>query len=367
MRAILFHEAICPEGTSWDQRLGEVADEAVLAEEVGFYGYAQSEQHFAKGEAIISAPEIGLAYVAGRTRTIKLRIASVNFLPYNHPVRVIEQAAMFDLISGGRFELGGARSNNPYTLEAFGIDPGQTRQYRDEFLRIIGKGFTQEWFEHESPFYSFPRRRLSPWIHTRRPPPVHISTTSLESHEQAGAAGCGAMSGLSILGWDYVRNCLAAYERGTARAEPVVGSITSRFATFSVGVSCDEDSRSARERTRENTLTFIKVILGWMSKLGASAEGYEYMSRIEEIRDKADDLDFLIDSAPYIMAGNPEEIIAKARRLYELGVDDVIWRVDGMGHEANKRTIEMLGKHVIPVLESWPDRRPSQRYGDMCQ
>lgn len=363
MKAILFHEAICPAGISWDQRLGEISDEVVLAEENGFHAYAQSEHHFAKGEAIISAPEVCLAYVAARTSKIKLRISSVNFLPFNHPLRVVEQAATLDILSGGRFELGGARSNNPYTLEAFRIDPSRTREYRDEFLNIIGKALTEEWFEYKSDLYDIPKRRISPWTPSRRPIPVHLSATSSESHEQAGAAGCGVMSGLGILGWDYVRNCLEAYERGMAKAEPVVGSITSRFATFSVGTSCHEDSKRARELTRKNTIDFFKVIIGWMTKLGQTAEGYEYMSRIQEVKENAENIDFLIETSPYIMAGSPDEILKTARRLYDMGVDDLIWRVDGMGHETNKATIEALGKHVIPVMETWPDRRPEQRFG----
>lgn len=362
MKAILFHEAICPPDTTWDQRLGEMTDEAVLAEECGFYGYAQSEQHFAKGEAIISAPEIGLAYVAARTSKIKLRLSSVNLLPFNHPIRIVEQAAMLDILSNGRYELGGARSNNPYTLEAFQVDPSLTRQYRDEYLEIIGKAFTEEWLEHSSRMYEIPKRRISPWSTSRRPVPVHLSTTSSQSHEEAGAAGCGVMSGLSILGWDYIANSIAAYERGTAKAQPTVGSITSRFAAFTVGASVHEDRWKAREITRKNTTDFMKVIIGWMTKLGETAQGYEYMSRIEELREKADDINFLIDSGPYIMAGNPDDILHKMRRLYDMGVDDVIFRIDGMGHENHKDTIEMFGKYIIPVVEQWPDRRPAQRF-----
>lgn len=363
MKVVLFHEGICPEGVSWSKRLGELADEVMLAEEVGFDVYSMGEQHFANGEAIISAPEIGLAYMAGKTSKIKLRVTSYNLLPFNHPLCIVEQAAMLDIMSGGRFELGGARSNNPYTLEAFGVDPSKTREYRDEFLKIFGKAFTNEWFEHKSEYYNIPKRRISPWDTTRRPPPIHLSTTSLGSHEQAGAAGAGAMSGLSVLGWEYVTNCLAAYERGTSRAEPIVGSITSRFASFSVGVCCHEDRNVAREMTRENSLRFIQVIIGWMSKLGKTSEGYQYMQRIEEVRENATNLDFLIDSSPYIMAGDPNDIIAKARRLYDAGVDDVIWRIDGLGHQCNKDTIEMIGKYVIPELHSWPDRRKPQQYG----
>src|SRR5690606_26887723 len=125
-------------------------------------GYAMSEQHFASGEAITSAPEIVLPYVAARTTKMRLRIASVNLLPYNHPIRIVEQMATLDLLSGGRAELGGARSNNPYTLDAFGVDAKLTREYRDEFLAIIGKGFPQEKLEHQSPYYNIPPRRMSP-------------------------------------------------------------------------------------------------------------------------------------------------------------------------------------------------------------
>jgi len=42
-----------------------------------------------------------------------------------------------------------------------------------------------------------------------------------------------------------------------------------------------------------------------------------------------------------------------------MGIDDVLWRIDGMGHEANKLAIEMLGKHVLPELHSWPEHASS--------
>ena len=52
---------------------------------------------------------------------------SVNLIPYNHPIRIAEQIATIDVLSNGRAELGGARSNNPWTLEAFGIARRGTR------------------------------------------------------------------------------------------------------------------------------------------------------------------------------------------------------------------------------------------------
>lgn len=365
MKVFLFHEAICPKGTPWAQRMREAMDEAVYAEECGFDGYAMSEQHFASGEAITSAPEIALPYVAARTKRMRLRIASVNLLPYNHPLRVVEQMATLDLISGGRAEMGGARSNNPYTLDAFGVDPKLTREYRDEHLEIIGKGFTQEWVEHESEFYSIPKRRISPWPVGRRVIPVHLSATSLESHKEAGEMGVGAMTGLSVLGWDYAKACIDAYREGARNAKPLAGAITKRTALFSVGVNCHANSQVARDVTRENTLRFIEVIMDWMTKLAKRSTGYEYFEQIERIRANMHDLDYLIDNSPYIMAGTPDELIERCRRLHEMGVDDVLWRIDGMGHENNMKALRMIGDHVIPELNRWsenPESTPSSTW-----
>lgn len=355
MNVILFHEAICPPGTSWAQRMREVIDEAVFAEASGFDGYAMSEQHFASGEAITSAPEIVLPYVAARTKRMRLRIASVNLLPYNHPIRVIEQMATLDLLSGGRAEMGGARSNNPYTLNAFGIDASLTRQYRDEHIEIIGKGFTQEKLEHDSSLYKIPPRRMSPWPVGRRPVPVHLSATSIESHEEAGRMGVGAMTGLSILGWDYAQACIDAYRKGAEEARNVAGLITKRQAIFSVGVNCNEDRAVAREVTRANTIRFIEVIMDWMTKLAKNSSGYEYFAAIENIRANMDNIDYLIESSPYIAAGTPNDLIDQCRRLYEMGVDDVIWRIDGMGHENNKKALQLIGEKVLPEVHSWPE------------
>lgn len=359
MRVILFHEAICPAGVSWADRYHECVEEAVCAEAAGFDGYAASEQHFANGEAIISAPELLLAYVAARTRRMRLRIASVNFLPFNHPLRVAEQLGTLDILSDGRAELGGARSNNPYTLDGFGVDPALTREYRDEHLKIFGKAVTQGVVEYQSDLYRIPRRRISPLRAGRRPIPVHLSATSIDSHEEAGAMGVGVMSGLSILGWDYVQTCIDAYNKGADRAEPVAGSITRRQALFSVGVNCDADRAKARAATEENTLRFVEVTMDWMTRLASRSANYEYMAQIEKIQANMRNLDYLVDSAPYIMVGTPDDIVERCRRLHAMGIDDVLWRIDGMGHEANKAALEMLGKHVLPELHAWPDHAAS--------
>ena len=210
-----------------------------------------------------------------------------------------EQITTLDLLSNGRAELGGARSNNPYTLDGFGVDPSLTREYRDELLTIIGKGFTQEYLTHDSAFYKIPPRKMSPWKPGRRVIPTHLSATSIESHQEAGEMGVGVMSGLSILGWDYVQDCIDAYNVGAKSAKPLVGTITKRQALFSVGVNCAANRAEARAVTEENTLRFIEVIMDWMSKLAKRSEDYRAMARIEEASKKISDITRVIDDIAF--------------------------------------------------------------------
>lgn len=359
MQVVIIQEGICAPGEGWHQRLRDTLKEAVAADRAGFDVYALSEQHFANGEAITTAPEIILPAVAALTENIRLRIASVNLLPYNHPIRVAEQIAMLDVLSSGRAELGGARSNNPYTLDGFGIAADQTRMLRGEHLNIIGEAFRRGSVQYNSELYQIPERRIAPIDASLRPPPVHLSASGVDSHREAGEIGVGAMTGLTIVGYEYAEACLAGYRDGISRAKPLMGALTNRTALLSVGVCCDADRARARELTRQNTLRFVEVILHFFLKLADKSPDYRYFHRLNEIVERKTDLEFLIDATPYVAAGTPEDLISSARKLYDMGYDDVIWRIDGLGHEHNLATIDLIGKEVLPELHSWPEHPTS--------
>ena len=360
MRAVLIQEGVCAPGEEWAQRIRDSLVEAVLADQVGFDVYAMSEQHFASGQAITSAPEILMPAVAVLTKNIQMRIASVNLLPYNHPIRISEQLATLEIISNGRAQLGGARSNNPYTLDAFGVDAKTTRDHRNEQLQVICQAMSDGVVKHEGTYYSIPKRKISPRQPGGRIPPIHLSASGIDSHRDAGAAGYGAMTGLSIVGWEYAEACLTAYKEAAANPKPIMGVATNCAGLFSAGVCCHKDRQTARNISRPVSLQFVGVILDFFLKLAPRSPDYRYFTRLNEIVDRKDDLDYLVDSTPYIMAGTPDDLIEKAKALYDMGYDEVLWRVDGMGHENNIASIEMIGKHVLPELHSWPDRGSPQ-------
>src|SRR5438045_5991944 len=84
------------------QRLREVVDTAVLAEELGFDGYGVGERH--ERPFISSSPPVVLSHIAARTSTIRL-FTTVTTLSLLDPVRAFEDYATLDHLCGGRLEL----------------------------------------------------------------------------------------------------------------------------------------------------------------------------------------------------------------------------------------------------------------------
>jgi len=87
---------------STTERLCDVVENAVLAEELGFDGYGVGERH--ERPFISSSPPVVLSHIAARTSTIRL-FTTVTTLSLLDPVRAFEDYATLDHLSGGRLEL----------------------------------------------------------------------------------------------------------------------------------------------------------------------------------------------------------------------------------------------------------------------
>ena len=164
--------------------------QAVLADELGYHSFWTVEHHFLEEFSHCSAPGVLYGAVAARTRQIRIG-HGVRLLPfpYNHPIRAAEAAAVVDLLSDGRLEFGTGRSATRIELEAFGIDPDQTRPLWEEALEMVVGAWTQDVFEWRGPRFDFPPRRVIPKPLQQPHPPLWVASTSPESHELAGQPG----------------------------------------------------------------------------------------------------------------------------------------------------------------------------------
>jgi alkanesulfonate monooxygenase SsuD/methylene tetrahydromethanopterin reductase-like flavin-dependent oxidoreductase (luciferase family) len=123
--------------------LSETMDLFLAAERLGFDSVWVAQHHFGPLVGTLPSPLPFLAAVAARTRWIRLGTAVV-ILPLEHPVRLAEDAAVVDLLSGGRLELGLGSGTDPGVFTALGYDPERRRELMGDGLRVLLAGLRGE-------------------------------------------------------------------------------------------------------------------------------------------------------------------------------------------------------------------------------
>jgi len=118
------------------ERYRLATEQIVQAEKCGLDSAWIAQHHFHEGEGGLPAPFAFLGFVAARTSRIRLGTGIVT-LPLEHPVRVAEDAAVLDLMCGGRFELGVGTGGNPTAFAAFGLDSAQRSEIFASNLDIV--------------------------------------------------------------------------------------------------------------------------------------------------------------------------------------------------------------------------------------
>jgi alkanesulfonate monooxygenase SsuD/methylene tetrahydromethanopterin reductase-like flavin-dependent oxidoreductase (luciferase family) len=325
MRVGLLQEGEVREGQGYDERYREMIDEVVLADSLGFSAWGTSEQHFSPPRFTVSAPEVLYAAIASLTEQIRLRIMASVLLRWNHPILVAERLATLDIVSNGRAEICTARSNNLYTLEAFGVDPSETMKQWDEGMEVLVKALTHDVLEHQGEVWTIPPRPIVPRCVTRPHPPISVAASSVNTHAKGGRLGIGAICFENYFGFEYLQECI-----------------------YVATAFCAETREEAKRIAREVALGYFQFILDLYIPLGKE-RSYGYLDgRMDLLQENAGNLDFLVTETPSVMIGTPDDFVQRLRRLEEMGVDEVLMRVDGVPHEDIARSLELIGREVIP-------------------
>ena len=133
---------------------------AIEAEAMGFDYVGPVEHHFTAYGACPDPFQL-LAYVAAKTSTIELITAAV-ILPWNNPLRVVEQAIELDILSGGRLILGMGRGAARREFRSFGVELADSREMFDEAALIIMDGIETGIVEADTKWYQIPRTEIRP-------------------------------------------------------------------------------------------------------------------------------------------------------------------------------------------------------------
>ena len=163
-------------------------DQIVRAEQAGFDDIWLSEHHFLEDCYSPSMLAIGCA-IAVKTKKVRIG-TSVLLLPLHDPVRVAEDAATLDVISGGRLELGLGVGYKVEELKAWGVDPKSRGQRMEEGIEIIQRLFAGERFSFHGEYHNYEDIQLRP-LPVQNEPRLWIAGFSNVAVRRAARVGAG--------------------------------------------------------------------------------------------------------------------------------------------------------------------------------
>jgi probable LLM family oxidoreductase len=313
------------------ERLRNVLEEAELADQLGLEVYGVGEHH--RPDFAISAPAVVLAAVAARTARIRLTSA-VSVLSSDDPVRVFQEFATLDLLSGGRAEIMAGRGSFTESFPLFGYDLENYDRLFEEKLRLLLELRESERLTWEGEFRA-PIRNLGVYPRPlQQPLPVWIAVGGTPGSVNR-AARLGLPLALAIIGGAprQFAPLIAFYREAARRAghdpAPPVGINSHTYVA-------DTSERAADE--------FFPSYADLMSRIGRE-RGWPPVTRAQFEASRA------MEGA--LLVGTVEQVIEKILFQHELfGHQRFLAQmtVGSMPHDRTMRSIELFGTRVAPAV-----------------
>lgn len=353
MRFMYFSEGETLDGESYQIRYKELVEQAIHAEKWGFDSFGVSEQHYAIGGISTSCPEVLFGYLFSLTKTLRFAHA-ITLMPksVNHALRIASRTAVQDILSDGRIELGIGRGNTTLALRAFGVDLDQSRAEVHEGIQVLKKAFTEDPFMFYGEHYQVPPRSLIPKPIQSPHPPMYMAATSPESHTMAAGLGIGVFSWSNYMGYEPLAESIAAYNKAADAEEANGNYVDRRRVGALLQAYCAESDDVAREEAGAGNVKWLQIALDGYPRLAKVAESYAYMAKVQEVSEKATNLDYFQESSGSAVFGSPESCIRSIEKLKDCGVDTLALRIDSVPHDKIMKSIEMFGRYVIPHFKS---------------
>jgi alkanesulfonate monooxygenase SsuD/methylene tetrahydromethanopterin reductase-like flavin-dependent oxidoreductase (luciferase family) len=334
------------------ERYKQVMAQAELADEVGFQYFWTVEHHFLREFSHCSAPEVLYGAISQRTKRIRIGHA-VALLPgqYNHPVRVAERAAVLDIVSDGRMDLGTGRSTTLIEMDGFQVDPEETRAQWEEAVGMIPRMWTEDPFTHEGRFYQIPPRSVIPKPVQKPHPPLWVACSQPDSFRAAGEMGLGALC-FNLGGYAQMAERVALYREGIKHAKPVGSFVNNQLAALCV-THCADTDEEAHEFAGPEGVWFVqmaeKLYAPWQGR--HVPDSYKFaVSAIQQERTGKTFRDHM-ESGAFAM-GTPASVIKVLEKYQEAGVDQILcfMQMGNLAHARIMKSIALFGRHVIPAF-----------------
>ncbi len=357
MKFGLMYEIQIPEphypGIEYD-RYKQVMAQVELADDVGFDYFWTVEHHFLNEFSYCSAPEVLYGAISQRTKRIRIGHA-VTLLPYryNHPIRVAERAAVLDIVSDGRMDLGTGRSTTLIEMGGFEIDPEETQSQWEEAVTIIPRMWTEDPFSYEGHYFNIPPRSVIPKPVQKPHPPLWVACSQPTSFKRAGQMGLGALC-FNLGGYGQMGERVAMYREGVKQAHPVGAFVNDQIAALCL-THCGENDKEAKEVAGPEGVWFVdkstELYRPWHEQGVNVPDSYRFaVGAVQEERSHKVAEDHIANGA--FAMGDPDTVINVMKKYQEVGIDQVLcfMQMGNLPHSRVMDSIKLFGKYVIPYF-----------------
>ena len=317
-------------------------DMVKMADQGGF-SIVWAAEHHALEMTIAPNPFQLLTWWGEHTTSIRLGTA-VAVAPYWNPIRLAGEAAMTDLISGGRLELG--IGSGAYQREFDRMHPGLKQtdgwRYMQEILPAV-RALWQGDYAHEGEFWSFPLATSVPKP-VQENVPVWVSARAPITFDYAVQHQCNIMT------WPFTRPMSEAelyMERfsDALSKHPEVARPQLAMMRHAALYDNPDHAQVPIDAARRQLGQFENLY----KNLDDVVNGFPKQTPFEALENRAEfDATMLNDN---LMFGTPDQIIEKLKPYEALGVDSFIYYASlGLDHQSQKRSLELFCEHVIPAF-----------------
>ena len=347
--AVLYNTDYYPDvHGSAEQYYNQILEQVELEEELGFDAVWFGEHHYS-GYSFGSPPVIAMA-AAGRTKRIRLG-TGISLVPLNNPIRLAEEYAMLDVLSGGRLEYGIGRGFLKYSHKIFGVDEAENTERYHEGTDIICKAWTSaQPFSYRGKFWELEDYTFFPSPLQKPHPPIYASgAITPESYQWAGQRGFHLATAFFLPNQEHVQECIGLYRQALRENghEPADRDVAGVYQMY-----CGESNAEARRNGGQHALTYY-AFFGALAQRGAlTSQSFAYHKGT--ISHLFAGLTFEdMDKRNLVLVGDPENLIERIRWAKEFyGTNYLILEIaqGGMKHEHVVPSLERFAKYVMPAF-----------------
>src|SRR5262245_46485353 len=326
-----------PPGAPMVARFADTIEQVRLARDLGFDALVFG-QHFLLNEFQAPQPAVAAARLAAEAGSMRIGI-TIYLLPLLNPVAVAEEAASFDIVTGGRFIFGIGLGYRDEEDQAFGLNPGERVRRLRTHLEVIRKLWTGEPVDFESSYCRLRQATMALRPVQRPGPPVWVAADNDRAVERAAEIGDTWIISPHVT-LATIRRQLALYRAALARHQkpfPVELPLMREICVAECLASALALARPSLERK-------YKAYVAWWQHKALPADD-----------DMTQAFDALLGDR--FVRGDPAQCADELQRCVdEAGANTLIFRVNwpGMPQEDILRSMRLLGEQVRARVSAKP-------------